>query len=50
MNSSRFLLNIRESLVHDSSFDWTRWDHWLLILCFVTVAGWGLWLARRWRS
>jgi hypothetical protein len=30
------------------SFDPTRWNHWLLIGCFVGLSGWGLYLWWQW--
>jgi len=43
-----FLLEFQERLTQPSNFDRTRWDHWLLIVCFITIAACGLWLARHW--
>lgn len=31
------------------SFDPARWDHWLLIGCFVGLSIWGLHLSWQWR-
>ena len=39
--STLFLLGIQEQLVQPSNFDRTRWDHWLLIVCFITIAACG---------
>lgn len=31
-----------------ANFDPTRWDHWLLVSCFVGMAIWSIWLSWRW--
>ena len=31
-----------------ASFDPTRWDHWLLLSCFIGVSAWGLRLSWQW--
>jgi len=31
-------------------FDPTRWNHWLLIGCFMSVSMWGLYLSWQWRT
>ncbi|MEM6453134.1 MAG: hypothetical protein AAF703_22805 [Cyanobacteria bacterium P01_D01_bin.105] len=32
-----------------SAFDVTRWDHWLLIVCFMIIAACGLWISWQWQ-
>ena len=36
--------------MNNTGFEASHWDHWLLILCFVSVASYGLWLSWQWRS
>lgn len=33
-----------------ANFDPTRWDHWLLVSCFVGMALWSVWLSWRWEK
>ncbi|PZO56343.1 MAG: hypothetical protein DCF15_08960 [Phormidesmis priestleyi] len=33
-----------------ANFEPTRWDHWLLVSCFVAMAIWSVWLSWRWES
>ena len=33
-----------------AGFDSARWDHWLLIVCFVAIAATGLWSSWQWRQ
>ncbi len=33
----------------NAGFDAARWDHWLLVFCFLGVAGSGLRLSWQWR-
>ena len=33
-----------------AGFDPTRWNHWLLIGCFVSLSTWGLYLSWQWRA
>ncbi|NEP16795.1 MAG: hypothetical protein F6J97_07800 [Leptolyngbya sp. SIO4C1] len=41
---------LRTALSQGESFNPARWDHWLLIACFLALASWGLWLSRKWRK
>jgi len=31
-----------------AGFDSARWDHWLLVVCFVAIATYGLWSTWQW--
>ncbi len=33
-----------------AGFDPTRWNHWLLIGCFISVSIWGLYLSWQWSA
>lgn len=34
----------------NTGFEASRWDHWLLIVCFISVASYGLWISWQWRE
>lgn len=33
-----------------AGFDSDRWDHWLLIVCFVAIATYGIWSTWQWNQ
>ncbi|MEL6139121.1 MAG: hypothetical protein AAFQ61_13225 [Cyanobacteria bacterium J06626_23] len=41
---------LRSLVPQGDAFDPTRWDHWLLILCFLSISAVGLWLSWQWRQ
>lgn len=44
------LNQLKVLITEGSGFDPSRWDHWLVIGCYLVVAIAGLWLSWQWRQ